>query len=136
MDQMQSARFDALAPEQRAQALVLRARDYLSRGLLLESERIFREAASADPRLADAHEGLAEVRERSGDTNGARAEALASIQLKPSAEAYLVLARIDLAAGQYDAATRNANFALQFAPNNTPARDLLHQIDLKLNQHK
>ena len=136
MDQMQSARFDALAPEQRAQALVLRARDYLSRGLLLESERIFREAASADPRLADAHEGLAEVRERSGDTNGARAEALASIQLKPSAEAYLVLARIDLAAGQYDAATRNANFALQFAPNNTPARHLLHQIDLKRNQHK
>ncbi|WP_058189845.1 tetratricopeptide repeat protein [Terracidiphilus gabretensis] len=136
MDQMQSARFDALAPEQRAQALVLRARDYLSRGLLLESERLFREAASADSRLADAHEGLAEVRERSGDTNGARAEALASIQLKPSAEAYLVLARIDLAAGQYDAAARNANFAIQFAPTSTPAHDLLHQIDLKRNQHK
>ena len=136
MDQMQSARFDALSADQRAQALVLRARDYLSRGLLLESERLFREAASADPRLADAHEGLAEVRERSGDTNGARAEALASIQLKPSAEAYLVLARIDLASGQYDAASRNANFALQFAPNNAPARDLLHQIDLKRTQPK
>jgi tetratricopeptide (TPR) repeat protein len=136
MDQMQSARFDALSADQRAQALVLRARDYLSRGLLLESERLFREAASADPRLSDAHEGLAEVRERSGDTNGARAEALASIQLKPSAEAYLVLARIDLASGQYDAASRNANFALQFAPNNAPARDLLHQIDLKRTQPK
>ena len=136
MDQIQSARFDALAPDQRAQALVLRARDYLSRGLLLESERLFREAASADSRLADAHEGLAEVRERSGDTNGARAEALASIQLKPSTEAYLVLARIDLAAGQYDAAARNANFAIQFNPNNTPARDLLRQIDLKRTQPK
>jgi tetratricopeptide (TPR) repeat protein/TolB-like protein len=136
MDQMQSARFEALAPDQRAQALILRARDYLSRGLLLEAERLFREAASADPRLADAHEGLAEVRERSGDTNGARAEALASIQLKPSAEAYLVLARIDLASGQYDAASRNANFALQFAPNNAAARDLLHQIDLKRTQPK
>ena len=131
MDQMQSARLAALASDQRAQALVLRARDYLSRGLLLESERLFREAAVADPRLADAHVGLAEVRERSGDANGARAEALASIQLKPTAEAYLVLARIDLAAGQYDAASRNANFALQFAPNNAPAHDLLRQIESK-----
>lgn len=131
MDQMQSARLDALAPGQRAQALVLRARDYLSRGLLLESERLFREAATDDPRLAEAHEGLAEVRERSGDTNGARAEALASIQIKPSAEAYMVLARIDLVAGQYDAATRNANFALQFNPNSAPAHDLLHQIESK-----
>ena len=136
MDQMQSARMEALAPGQRALALVLRARDYLSRGLLLESERLFREAASADPRLADAHEGLAEVRERSGDANGARAEALAAIQLKPSAEAYLVLARVDLAAGLYDPAARNANFAIQFDPKSAPARDLLRQIELKRTQPK
>jgi tetratricopeptide (TPR) repeat protein len=136
MDQMQAARFNALEPDQRAQALILRARDYLSRGLLLEAERLFREAASADSRLPDAHEGLAEVRERSGDAVGARAEALASIQLKPTAEAYLVLARLDLAAGQYDAASRNANFALQFDPKNMPAHDLLRQIDLKRTQPK
>ena len=123
-------------PDQRAQALVLRARDYLSRGLLLESERLFREAASTNPRLADAHVGLAEVRERSGDANGAHAEALASIQIKPTAGAYLVLARIDPTAGQYDSASRNANFALQFEPNNAPARDLLRQIDLKRTQPK
>jgi tetratricopeptide (TPR) repeat protein/TolB-like protein len=136
MDQMEATRLAALSPEQRAQALVVRAREYLSRGLLLEAERLFRDAASADSRLAAAHEGIAEVRERSGDSAGARAEALAAVQLKPSAEAYLILARIDLAEGQYDNASRNANFALQFDPNSTPARELLRQIDLKRSQPK
>ena len=136
VDQMEAARLAALSPEQRALALTVRAREYLSRGLLLEAERLFRDAASADSRLAEAHEGLAEVRERSGDSAGARAEALAAIQIKPAANAYLVLARINLAEGQYDSAVRNANFAIQFDPNSAAARELLHQIDLRRNQPK
>ena len=48
---------------------------------------------------AEAHAGLAEVRERSGDADEARKEAQTSLTLGPSANAYLVLAQLDLAGG-------------------------------------
>ncbi len=41
MDQMEATRLAALTPEQRAHTLAAQARDYLSRGLLLEAERLY-----------------------------------------------------------------------------------------------
>ena len=84
----------------RARALCTQAKGYLDRGLLLEAERLYQAAVAADGKSAEAHAGLAEVRERSGDTDAARKEAQAALELGPSANAYLVLAQLDLAAGQ------------------------------------
>ncbi|MGD0714576.1 MAG: hypothetical protein ABSB24_10380, partial [Gaiellaceae bacterium] len=98
LDQMDASRLAALTPEKRAQKLAAQAKDYLDRGLLLEAERLYQSAVAADGRVAEAHAGLAEVRERTGDAEGARKEARAALELAPSADAYLVLARLDLKA--------------------------------------
>lgn len=136
MDQMESSRLAALSPEQRAHRLCTQANDYLSRGLLLEAERLFQTAAATDTRSEEAHEGLAEVHERTGDANGARAEADAALKLKPSAGAYLVLARLDLAANRLDDAGRDANEALKLNPGNPAAKELLRQVSTRQGQSK
>jgi tetratricopeptide (TPR) repeat protein len=84
MDQMESTRLAALTPEKRAQTLASQARDYLSRGLLLEAERLYQAAVAADSHVENAHEGLAEVKERTGDATGARKEAQAALELRPT----------------------------------------------------
>jgi tetratricopeptide (TPR) repeat protein len=130
-DQMQAARLAALAPRERALALTAQAKTYLDRGLLLEAERLYQTAVTDDKGLADAHAGLAEVRERSGDTVGARMEAQAALELKPSAGAYLVMARLDFAANHLADAGRETSEALQLDPSNRVAHDLNRQIELR-----
>lgn len=129
MDQVEATRLAALSPAQRARSLANQAKDYLSRGLLLESERLYQAAVTADGAVEDGHAGLAEVRERTGDAAGARKEAQAAIQLKPSASAYLVLARLDLAASHFADAGREANEALRLSPNNPAAQDVLRRAN-------
>ena len=131
LDQMEASRLAALTPEQRAHTLANHARDYLSRGLLLEAERLYQTAVAADGRAEEAHEGLAEVRERTGDATGARKEAQAALELRPSADAYLVLARLDVAANHLDDATRDAGEALKLNPNSQAAQDVLHQVSAR-----
>jgi tetratricopeptide (TPR) repeat protein len=131
MDEMEASRLAALAPHERAVFLTAQARDYFNRGLLLEAERLYQSAVANDTGLADAHAGLAEVRERAGDTASARKEAQTALELKPSARAYLVLARLDLAANRLGDAGREANQALQLDPSNKVAQDLNRQIGLK-----
>jgi tetratricopeptide (TPR) repeat protein len=130
-DQLQATRLAALAPHERAVALTGQAKVYLDRGLLLESERLYQDAVVADRGLAEAHAGLAEVRERSGDTAGARKEAQTAVELKPSANAYLVMARLDFAANRLNDAGRETGQALQLDPSNRVAQDLNRQIELK-----
>ncbi len=113
MDQIAASRLAVLAPSERAKMLADQARDYLDRGLLLEAERLFFSAVAADGKVADAHEGLAEVRERTGDAEAARKEARAALKLEPSANAYLVLGRLDLAEGQTDDAKQEAEASPQ-----------------------
>ncbi len=136
MDQMESTRLAALTPEQRAKTLASQARDYLSRGLLREAERLYQASVTADGRVEDAHEGLAEVRERTGDTAGARKEAQAALELRPTASAYLVLARLELSAGHLDDATRDAGEALKLNPNSQAAQDVLRQVSARQGQGK
>jgi tetratricopeptide (TPR) repeat protein len=131
LDQMEATRLASLSPAQRAQTLSVQARDYLSRGLLLESERLYQQAIAQDNRSQAAHEGLAEVRERTGDAAGARKEAQASLELQPSADAYLILARLDLAANQLDQAGHNADEALKLSPNSQAAKEVLRQLSAK-----
>ena len=96
LDQVDASKSAALTPQLRAQKLSAQAKDYLDRGLLLEAERLYLLAVAADDKAAEAHAGLAEVREKTGDTEAARKEAFTSLELMPSLEAYLVMGRLDL----------------------------------------
>ncbi len=131
MDQMEAARLQALTPHERAEKLAAQATDYLNRGLLLEAERLYQSAAADDNSVAEAHAGLAEVRERTGDTETARKEAEAALELKPSAEAYLVLGRLDLAANHVDEARKDADHAAQLEPASKAVQELNRQVALK-----
>jgi tetratricopeptide (TPR) repeat protein len=136
MDQMDASRLAALSPRERAQKLDLQARDYLDRGLLLEAERLFQSAAATDGKVAEAHAGLAEVRERTGDAEAARNEAHSALELGPSADAYLVLGRLDLAAGRAGEAGRETAEALKLDPKSRAAQQLQRQIEAKQGQKK
>jgi tetratricopeptide (TPR) repeat protein len=131
MDQMETARLAELSPRDRAVKLAAQAKDYLDRGLLLEAERLYQMAVATDGSVAEAHVGLAEVRERSGDAASARTEAKAALELKPVAEAYLVLGRLDLAANHLDEAGKEAGEALKLDPRSAAAQDLSRKIALK-----
>jgi tetratricopeptide (TPR) repeat protein len=128
MDEMNAGRLAALPSRDRAGALCAQAKVYLDRGLLLEAERLYQAAVAADGKSAEAHAGLAEVRERSGDTDAARKEAQTSLTLGPSANAYLVLAQLDLAAGNLGTANTDAGNALKLDPANRAAQEILKQI--------
>lgn len=127
LDQMEASRLAALSPRERAQILSTQAREYLSRGLLLEAERLYQQAITVDNRSETAHEGLAEVRERTGDAAGARREAQAALDLHPTVDAYLVLARLDLAAKRLQDAAHDAGEALRLSPGNKAASEVLRQ---------
>ncbi len=131
MDQMEVSRLAALSPHDRALKLAGQAKEYLDRGLLLESERLYQSAVMADAALAAAHAGLAQVRERTGDLAGARKEAEAALALEPSADANLVLGRMDLAANHLDQAGREAGEALRLDPGSRAAQELRQKIDAK-----
>lgn len=134
LDQMEATRLAALTPGQRARTLASQAQEYLSRGLLLESERLYQAAVAADRSVEDAHAGLAEVRERTGDTAGARKEAQAALELRPSAAAYLVLARLDFNANRLSDANLEASEALKLSPDNQTAQALLRQVAAREGQ--
>jgi tetratricopeptide (TPR) repeat protein len=136
LGQMDASRLAALTPSERAQKLAGQAQDYLNRGLLLEAERLYRSAVAADAKAAEPYAGLAEVRERTGDTEAARKEALTSLQLMPTVEAYMVLGRLDLAAGHLDEAKSEAEQAVKLAPSNQAAVALKTQIEARIVQKK
>ncbi len=131
MDVMEASRLAALSPHQRAVKLAGQAKDYLNRGLLLEAERLYQTAVTDDGSVADAHAGLATVRERTGDAAEARKEANAALELAPSVDAYLVLGRLDLAANHMDDATRDIGKALKLDPGSRPAQELNRQIEMR-----
>ena len=104
IEQMEAMKLANQPAAARSAALTKAGVLYLNSGLLLEAERQFQNAIAADSSDAAAHAGLAEVRERSGDAKNARLEAQQSLQLKPNADAHVVLARLDLQSGQLSSA--------------------------------
>jgi tetratricopeptide (TPR) repeat protein/nucleotide-binding universal stress UspA family protein len=136
MDQMDASRLAVLTPHEQALKLAGQARDYLNRGLLLEAERLYLSALATDGKVAVAHEGLAEVRERTGDADAARKEAHTALKLEPSADAYLVLGRLDLASGHLDEANKETGEALRLAPQSQAAQQLRQQIEAREVQKK
>jgi len=107
---------------------VQRGHQLLDQGFVNESEKEFREAVILDPVNADAHAGLALVLEANQDAKGARNEARMSLRLKPSADAYLVLARLDLTEKNPAAAEQNVEHALALDPANAAATSLKRDL--------
>jgi tetratricopeptide (TPR) repeat protein len=131
LDQVDAQRLAQLGPRARAEKLVTQAHEYLERGLLLEAERLYQAAVVADHKLAAAHAGLAEIRERTGDAKAARKEAVTSLEEMPSVDAYLVLIRLDIAANHLYEAQQNLAAALKIDPHNKAALELRKQIEAK-----
>jgi tetratricopeptide (TPR) repeat protein len=134
LDEMNAGRLTALTPRARAQTLCAQAKGFLDRGLLPEAERLYQDAVTADGTSAQAHAGLAQVRERSGDADAARKEAHEALQLGPSADAYLVLAKLDLEGGSLHDADSEADNALKLDPANRAAQDVMRQIEARLGR--
>jgi tetratricopeptide (TPR) repeat protein len=134
VDQIDAARLAALPPPERARKLCGEAKGYLDRGLVLEAERLYQSAIAADNKVAAAHAGLAEVRLRTGDGDGARQQAQEALKLDPSADAYVVMSRVDFAAGKLAEAGSEADEALKLDPANQTALELHRQIQAKTGQ--
>lgn len=124
INQMRALRMAALPKDKQAAEYSQLGREYLGQGLVPEAEQQFQAALAANPSSAEAHAGLAQVRQRSGDPNAARSEAEASLKLQPNADAHLVLARIEMQAGQLDAAASDVGNALKLDPRNSAALGL------------
>jgi len=131
MNQMEASRLAELTPHDQALRLADQGAEALQSGLLLEADRLYQAAEADDNKIAVVHAGLAEVRERAGDAEAARKEARLSLELLPSAQAYLVMGRLDLAAGHLDQARSEAAEALKIDPKSQAAIELRRQIEIK-----
>lgn len=118
LDQMRAARISTMAPGKQAEEYAQAGQDYLTQGLVLEAEREFQSAIAADPKSGAGHLGLAMVRERSGNAEDARKEAQVSLDISRTAAAYLLLARLDLAAGNTSSAATDVGNAIRLEPAN------------------
>jgi tetratricopeptide (TPR) repeat protein len=121
LDQMRAMKLSMLPPAQRADEYTQIARSYLKEGLLPEAETQINAALASDPNSAEAHAAMAELREASQNPGGARDEAQTSLQKKPNVAAYLVLARLDMAAKQLPDAARDVAAALKLQPTDAQA---------------
>jgi tetratricopeptide (TPR) repeat protein/TolB-like protein len=136
LDQVDDAQLSALGPRQRAEKLAAQAKDYLDKGLLLEAERLYQTALASDDRVPAVHAGLAEVRERTGDKTDARKEARTSLEILPTVEAYLVMGRLDLAAGHMVEARYDVVEALKIQPGNKAVKELQQQVEAREAQKR
>ena len=124
----EEARLAHTDPAQHAAFNVQRGQELLDQGLVSEAEKEFREAVTLDSANAGAHTGLAQVLEAKQNAAAARDEARASLKLKPSAEAYMVLARLDLAQDHAGDAEKNLEQALALDPSNAAALEFKHDL--------
>ena len=129
LDQVRALRLATLPPAQQAAEYTQSGRDYMQQGLLPAAEQQFVAAIAADPTSWQAHAGLAEVREQSGDADSARNEAQASVDRSPNITGYLILGRTDLAKNDLTAAAKDVQNALRLEPRNAAALALKQQLD-------
>jgi tetratricopeptide (TPR) repeat protein len=110
----------------------------LAHGFTTEAEAEFRHAAAVDPSSTAPLTALAtalaqdQASDTRGDAREARAQAEASLRIRESAEAYLILARLDLRENRIEAAAQNISRALQLEPGNQAGQDLKRSLAAKL----
>ena len=128
---MRAMRLATLPPAEQAAEYTRQGHEYLSQGLVPEAEQEFQTAIAADASSAEAHAGLAQVRERSGNAADARAEAQSSIMLRPNVPAYLVLARLDLQTNDAPASANNVSKALKLDPKDSAAQGMRQALQAR-----
>jgi tetratricopeptide (TPR) repeat protein len=134
IENMTEARLAKEDPHTHAAYHVEHGHDLLERRFVGDAGRQFREAIALDPNNAAAHAGLASVLEASNDSEGARREANLALAFQPLAEAYLVLARLDLRDNNTPAAAANVERALALQPANAAANALKRTLAEKLEE--
>ncbi len=107
-------------------------KELLAHGFTTEAESEFRHAAAVDPTSAAPLTALAEDYDARGDAADARAQAEAALRIRESADAYLILARLDLKENKMNAAAQNIDRALQLEPGNAAGQDLKRTLAAKL----
>jgi tetratricopeptide (TPR) repeat protein len=131
-------RFARSDPQAHARFHVELGKELLAHGFTAEAEAEFRHAAAVDPSSTAPLTALAAAlaqdqdSDARGDAREARALAEASLRIRESAEAYLILARLDLRENRMEAAAQNINRALQLEPGNQAGQDLKHTLAAKL----
>lgn len=127
--EQQFARSD---PRSHARYHVELGRELLAHGFTAEAESEFNHAAMVDSASTVPLTGLAEVSAARGDVREARTRAEASLRLHESAEAYLLLAGLDLSENRTEAAAQSVNRAVQLEPGNLAAQNLKRAVAAKL----
>ena len=122
------AAVDRADPSERATLHIQRAREYLASGNSDEAVSQFREALIHEPSDPAALSGIARAFLLQQKYAEARYQAMAALRVKPSSEAYLVLARVYLHDNDIPAAEREVQNALTLEPNNTEARTVNMEI--------
>ncbi len=125
-------RFARSDPRAHARYHVELGKELLAHGFSTEAEAEFHHAALVDPASTAPLTALAEAYEAQGDPSGARAQAEAALRIRESAEAYIILARLDLQENRMEAATKNINRALQLEPGNPAGQNLKRTLAAKL----
>jgi len=127
--EQQFARSD---PRSHARYHVELGRELLAHGFTAEAESEFNHAAMVDSSSTAPLTGLAEVSVARGDGREARGRAETSLRLRESADAYVVLAGLDLSENRSEAAAQNVNRALELEPGNLAAQNLKRAVAAKL----
>ena len=125
-------RFSRSDPHSHARFHIELGKELLAHGFAIEAEIEFRHAAAVDPTSPAPLVALAENYDSRGDALQARAQAEAALRLRESAEAYLLLARLDLIENRMEAAQQNITRALQMEPGNSAGQDLRRTLAAKL----
>ena len=125
-------RFARSDPRAHSRFHVELGKELMVHGFTTEAEAEFQHAAAVDPSSTAPLTALAEDYDARGDATKARAQAEASLRLRESAEAYLVLARLDLKESRTEAAAQNIDRALQLEPGNSSGQEMKRILAAKL----
>ncbi|MFZ0478631.1 MAG: tetratricopeptide repeat protein [Terriglobales bacterium] len=107
-------------------------KELLAHGFMSEAEAEFRHAASIAPANPAPLTALGELADARGDSHEARTQAEASLRMRESVDAYLLLARLDMREDRMTTAAQNLDRALQLEPGNRAAQDLKRTLAAKL----
>jgi uncharacterized protein HemY len=115
-------------PSAQATLHLERARELLANGAASEAESQFRESLNQEPANPAALSGLAHALLLENKFPEARRQAAASLNLQPSAEAYLVLARAALHDHDRAGAEQSLQKALALEPASADAKAVAQEI--------
>jgi tetratricopeptide (TPR) repeat protein len=126
------ARFAQSDPRAHARYHVELGKELLAHGFSTEAEAEFRHAATIDPLSSAPLTALAEDYDSRGDNSDARAQAEAALRIRESADAYLVLVRLDLKENRMESAAQNLSRALQLEPGSAVLLDMKRTLAAKV----